>query len=434
VPNAHFRGRVAYTNTTPTGAYRGVCAPYCVWALESHLDHIAEELGMDRRELRLKNVLREGEKMVNGQELADAGLEEAFERVEAIAPWAEVAGERRPLHGVGIAAVTWITNPGPGGASVKLNEDGTVGVISGAAEIGTGAVTTGIRQVVAEEMGLSVDDVVVLPPDTDAAAFDAGAQGSRTTFAIGNAAREAAQDVRRQVLDTAADLLEAAAEDLTLADGHVMVVGSPEAKLPLSQVAQAALWTTGPIAASGKHIAPPIPYDTACMTPALFTTFAATTYHVHLAEVEVDPGTGKVTILRYVLAQDVGKAINPQGIEGQIHGGVLQGIGYALYEDLRMEDGAVVDDDLESYRLPTALEAPPIEFSIFERPCPYGPFGAKGAAEPPIVPSPAAVANAVADAVGTRFAKLPITPFDILAALREQGATSTAVPGGSGNA
>jgi CO/xanthine dehydrogenase Mo-binding subunit len=420
IPSAHFRGLAVYTNTTPTAGYRGVCGPFAVWALESHLDHIAVEVGVDRRELRLRNLLREGDLAVNGQEVDAGGLHEGFERVEAVAPWAQLTGERRPLRGVGIAALTWATNPGPGAATVKLQEDGTIMVVGAAAEIGTGAVATGVRQVVAEELGVSVDDVRVSVPDTDVAGYDTGAQGSRTLYGMGAAAQKAAQGVRRQVLETAEELLEAAADDLELQDGHVSVVGTPGARVSLHEVAEAALWKTGPIVASGKHIAPPVPFDANCMTASMVQAFSTTTSHVHLAEVEVDPDTGKVTVLRYVVAQDVGKAINPLAIEGQINGGVLQGIGFALYEDLRIDAaGRVVDDGLESYRLPTAFEAPPIEIELLERPSPHGPFGAKGVAEPPIVPVAGVIANAVADAVGTRFNKLPITPFDILAALRE---------------
>jgi CO/xanthine dehydrogenase Mo-binding subunit len=302
---------------------------------------------------------------------------------------------------------------------VKLNEDGTVGVICAATEIGTGAIATGLRQIVAEELGVPFADVIVLPPDTDAAQYDAGAQGSRTTFAIGNAARDAAIQVKQRVLDVASGLLEAAVEDLELVDGHVAVVGAGDHKVPLAAVALTALWTAGPISAAGKHIAPPVPFDAGCMAGALFTAFAAATTHVHLAEVEIDPTTGKVQITRYVVAQDVGRAINPQMLEGQIHGGVMQGIGYALFEEQRLVDGRVLEDSLETYRLPTALDAVPIEIDIFENPCPYGPFGAKGAAEPPVVPVAAAIACAVADALGTPLTELPLSPFRVLEHLLE---------------
>jgi CO/xanthine dehydrogenase Mo-binding subunit len=381
------------------------------------MDHIAAELGVDRRELRLRNLVRSGDTYPNGQELPDAAFEEAFERLEQVAPWAE-ASDERPYHGVGLAAVAWLTNPQPGSATLKLNEDGTVGVITGATEIGTGAVAAGVVQVVAEELGVQPEDVVVLPPDTDAATFDAGAQGSRTLFHAGNAVRIAAEEVRAKVFETASRMMEAAAADLELAEGAVRVVGAPDRATLLADVAQEALWSTGPIVGSGTYVSPPIPYDEGCMVGAMFTSFNAVTFHVHFAEVQVDPETGKVEVLRYVVVQDVGRAINPSAIEGQVHGGVAQGIGYALYEQLDTADGVYVQQDLEAYRLPTALDVPPIEIVLLEHPAPHGPFGAKGVAEPPVVPVAAAVGNAVSAAIGRPLNRLPITPADVLAALR----------------
>jgi CO/xanthine dehydrogenase Mo-binding subunit len=422
VPTARHRTRVVYTNTPPTAAYRGVSGPYCMFALEQHMDHIANELGIDRRDFRMQNVHQAGESTTNGQVLSDAIYPEAFARVDEIAPWAQATADQQagPLRGVGIAAVTWLTNPGPGGATVKVNEDGTVTIVSAGAEIGTGAMVTGVRQIVAEELGVSIESVILAPTDTDTGTYDGGAQGSRTLFSVGNAAKMACENVREQLLETAAGLLEAAPEDLELVDGHVGVKGSPQARVPLAAVAQTALYTGGPISATGKHVTPPVPFDAGCMTGALFTGFTTATYHVHQAEVEVDPDTGKVTILRYVVAQDVGVAINPQQIEGQIHGGVLQGVGYALYEDLRVEDGVVLDGSLEHYRLPTAFEAPPIDIALLENPTPNGPFGAKGAAEPSILPVASVIASAVSQAIGKPIRSLPITPFEVLRALNDE--------------
>ena len=425
VPAACYRTKVVYTNTTPTAAFRGVNGPYCVFALEQHLDHIAAELGIDRLQWRRDNVVRPGEEIVNGQVLEDAAYEEAFARLQELAPWPPAPNrgdddgdDLAPLRGVGVSAVTWLTNPGPGGATVKVNEDGTVGVISAATEIGTGALATGVRQIVAEELSVAVEDVLLVEPDTDSGQFDNGAQGSRTTFALGNAARMACDGVRDQLLETASGMLEAATDDLELADGQVGVVGAPDSRVPLAAVAMTALFSKGPISATGRHVAPPVQFDAGCVTGALFTGFTAATYHVHFAEVEVDPATGKVTIVRYAVVQDVGRAINPQQIEGQIHGGVLQGIGYALYEDLRSDDGRVVDCTLERYRLPTVFETPPIKIALLESPCPYGPFGAKGVAEPSIIPVAAVIASAVSDAIGRPIRSLPITPFAVLEALR----------------
>jgi CO/xanthine dehydrogenase Mo-binding subunit len=433
VPAARYRTRVVYTNTAPTAAFRGVNGPYAMFALEQHLDHIAAELGLDRRALRLRNVVKAGEAIANGQVLADAVLDQGFARVEEIAPWAGQApsgqapsGNPRALRGKGIGAITWLTNPGPGGATVKINEDGTAGVICAGAEIGTGAVAIGLRQIVAEELGLTPDQVIILPADTDAGTYDGGAQGSRTLFSLGNAAVQASTQVREQLLQVAAGMLEASAADLKLADGHVQVKGSEEVQVPLAAVAQTALYTAGPISATGRHISPPVQFDSGCLAGALFTGFSTPTYHVHAAEVEVDPDTGQVTILRYVVAQDVGRAINPQQVEGQIHGGVLQGVGYALYENLRVTDGVTVDSSLESYRLPTAFEAPPIDIALLDNPWPDGPYGAKGAGEPSIIPVAAVIASAVSDAIGKPIRNLPITPFDVLAALREDGTTQGA--------
>lgn len=414
IPAARWDSQVIYTNTPPTSAFRGVDGPYIVHARELHVDHIARELGMDRREFRLKNLLREGDTMTNGQEVVDDGLATAFELVEARAPWGAVPRTDGKLRGVGIVPLTWLTNPGPGGATLKLNEDGTIGVISAATEIGTGALATGVRQIVADEFAVPVEDVVLLPSDTDAAVYDNGAQGSRTTFAIGMAARKAAAEIKPKVLEIAATLLEAAAEDLEFRDGTIGVVGVPDKNVPLAAVAATATWTTGSLSATGTHAAPAIPYDAGCMAGALFTAFAAATTHVHLCEVEIDPATGKVAIVRYAVAQDVGKAIHPQMIEGQIHGAVLQGLGYALFEEQRMEGGRVLEDSMETYRLPTAMDAVPIDIQIFENPCGYGPLGAKGVAEPAIVPVAAAVACAVGDALGTTPPELPLSPFRVL--------------------
>jgi CO/xanthine dehydrogenase Mo-binding subunit len=316
--------------------------------------------------------------------------------------------------------VTWITNPGPAEAAVRLAEDGTVMVTCAGAEIGTGAITTGVRQIVAEQLGVDVDDVLVAAADTDTGGYDHGAQGSRTVYGMGSAAGDAANQVRTQVLRVAAGLLEAAESDLEIVDGRVGVAGASSATVTLAEVGGAAMWGDGPISASGRFVAPPVPFDAGCMTGALFTHFTAASYHAHLAEVEIDPDTGSVTVLRYVVAQDVGRAINPTMIEGQVQGGVAQGLGYALYEELRIDEaGRVVDTDLERYRLPTSLDVPPIDLDILENACVSGPLGAKGAAEPPIVPVAAVIACAVADAIGRPIHTLPLTPVRVLEALRE---------------
>ena len=413
--------KLVYTHTAPTGAFRGVGGTYLYFALERHMDNCARTLGVDRREFRLANLIAGGDSALNGQVLTDADiLREAFERVEEVAPWSELINKpprTGKLRGVGIAATTWMTNPMPGSLVLKLSEDGTIGVVTAATENGSGAVSMGITQIVAAELGVQPADVVVTMPDTDSAGYDAGSQGSRTTHIVGRAATKAAAEMREKIFSVAADLLEADEHDLELSDDAVIVKGDPQSGVPLAEVASAATWTIGPITATGSYVTPPVPFNPGCATGLLFPVFPTPTYHVHLAEVEVDPMTGKVDVLRYVVAQEVGKAINPVGVRGQIQGGVTQGLGYALYESIQIADARYQERRLETYRLPLAVDVPNVEIVLLEHPEPNGPHGAKGVAEPSVVPVAAAVGNAVADAIGCSIDRLPITPADVLAAL-----------------
>ena len=409
--------RAVYTNTAPTGAFRGVSGTYLVFALERHTDNLANAIGMDRREFRVRNLMDDGHAMLNGQVLADAGiLRSAFDAAEAVAPWAELG--KGPNRGVGIAATLWLTNPAPGQATLKLNDDGTLGLITAATENGSGAVAMGVRQIAADEIGIAPRDVIVTMPDTDGQGFDAGSQGSRTTHIVGRAVREAGSQLREQVIQVGAQMLGESPDDVEIGDGHVAVKGRPETSVTIAEVAKYALSDRGPLAATGSYTTPTPKYDPNTAVGMLFPTFPTPTYHVHIAEVEVDPDTGMVTVLRYVVAQEVGKAINPEGVLGQIQGGVAQGIGYALYEGLEIgEDGRYRQRTLESYRLPIAADVPRVEAVLLEHPEEAGPHGAKGVAEPPVVPVAAAIGNAIADATGGAITSVPITPEDVLDAL-----------------
>lgn len=416
---ARVVGKAVYTNTAPTGAFRGVGGLYLYYALELHMDHIAAELGMDRRAFRLRNLFRSGDRLLNGQVLEDADiLKEAFEEIEKVAPWKEVS-RNRPYRGVGLAAAVWLTNPLPGSVTLRLNEDGSLGMVTAANDNGSGAVTMGLTQIVADELKLPPEQVVVTMPDTDIAGYDAGSQGSRTTRIVGRAIQVAAKEVREKIFRVAADLLEVAEEDLELREGAVGVVGVPQAKVSLAEVAQAATFSVGPIQGTGSYTTPAPKYNPSCASGLLFPIWPTATYHVHLAEVEVDPVTGQVKVTRYVVAQEVGKAINPAGVLGQIQGGIAQGLGYALYENVQIDGGRYRQRSLGQYRLPLAVDVPRVEAIILEHPDEAGPHGAKGVAEPPIVPVPAAVGCAVASAIGRPIRRLPITPDDVLAALQE---------------
>ena len=412
--------RLVYTHTPPTSAMRGVTGVPLYAAVELHMEHIANTLGVDRREYKLRHMFKNDDTLPNGQSLSEAYiLKEHFEAIEAIAPWrGETA--RRPYRGVAISPGVWLVNPLPGSASLKLQDDGTVVLLSGANENGTGSVMTGIRQIVAEELGLAPDAVVVADTDTDTAGYDSGSQGSRNTMVAGAAAQSAARDLAEKIKLAAAELLQARAGDLELAEGFVRLKSAPDRRVALAAVGAASVQGSGGLVGSGTAALKLPVYDPGCASGMLFSTFASPTYHAHYAEVEVDPTTGAVAVLRYIVAQEVGKVINPISVRGQIQGGVAQAIGFALFESLRIDaSGETLEKTLGNYRLPTASDIPDVEMILSEHPSPEGPFGAKGVAEPPIVLPAAVIACAVADAIGRPIRKIPVTPEDVLAAIIE---------------
>ncbi|MFT4010998.1 MAG: xanthine dehydrogenase family protein molybdopterin-binding subunit [Nocardioidaceae bacterium] len=415
------RSRLWYTNTAPTGAFRGVGGLYLYMALERHVDHIAQTLGVDRRDYRLRHLFTDGSTTLTGQVLDNASLlGEAFERLEEVAPWQQVLTDLKPNQGVGLAAGIWMTNPMPGSATVKVNEDGFVQVITAANENGSGSVAMGLTQIVAETMGVRPEQVIISMPDTDVAGYDGGSQGSRTTHSAGRAARDATLKVRQQILEIAASLLEANPEDLTVADGRISVRGAGEESVTLGQAAMAAQFSVGQITASSSYVTPPVPYNPGCADGLLFPGMATPSYHVHLAVVEVNEVTGSTTVVRYVMVQETGRVVNPVGLRGQVQGALAQGIGYSLYEQLRVgEDGRYRERNLHEYRLPHGLVLPSVELIVMEHPSAAGPFGALGVAEPPITLVPAAISNAVSHALGRSFNHLPITPERVLDAMQE---------------
>lgn len=421
VGSARVAADLVYTNTPPTGAFRGVSGVSMYTALERHMDHIARTLGVDRREYRLRQLFGRGDRLLNGQVLEDAHiLKTAFDEVEKIAPWGKLRARRKPHRGVGIAAAVWMTNSTPSSVTVKLSEDGTVSVLSGSSDIGSGAFTAGVVQIVAEELGLQAKDVILARTDTDADAYDVGSQGSRTVRMVGGAAQRAAQKLRARILEGAAPLLQAKPEELELAGGAVCRRDTPAVQVPLALVALMDVFQKGPIVATARYAEAPPAFDPERTRGALFSAFPGVTYHVHLAEVEVSPVTGNVRVLRYVVAQEVGRAINPANIRGQIQGGVAQGLGLALCESLRLKDGRFMERTMEAYRLPLALDVPDVEIVLLEHPDTQGPHGVRGAAEPPIALVPAVIGNAVADAIGRPLHRTPITPEDVLKALAER--------------
>jgi CO/xanthine dehydrogenase Mo-binding subunit len=416
IPNLHLEGFAVYTNKTNCGSFRAPSGPQANFAVESQMDIIADALGIDPLELRLKNIVREGDEGPTGQVLNAVGLEECLRKAAAAIAW----NDRRPARwrGKGLACGWWTTTGGSSGVYVKINPDGTVALNTGAAEIGTAALT-GAAQVLAEELGVDLADINVVSADTFSTPFDFGAQGSRTAFAVGNACRAAVDDLKGRIFALAAAQLGVAPDACHLVDKHVLADGK---RISLADLARLSQQTGGGLIAQGTFIAPPTAYDSKRVDGHVYPAFHSPSFHAHAVDLSIDPETGDVTIHKYVVAQDVGFAMNPTYIEGQIEGGVAQGLGQALSEEIVYENGRVLNPNLTDYKMPTTLDMPRVETILVQHPSLVGPYGAKGVGEPPNIEPPAAVANAVASATALRLTSLPITAEHIALALRDAGA------------
>jgi CO/xanthine dehydrogenase Mo-binding subunit len=409
-----------YTHNPTFGSYRGPTGPQMNFAVESHTDEIARTLGIDPVSIRLLNAFKEGDLGPSGQVLTNVGVTEAIKRAAEAIRFSERSQPTEPNHrrGKGLSAQWWLTTAGSSGCTVMLNEDGTAVVHTGATEIGTGSVMAGVAQVVAEELGISYEKVKVKWGDTDGTPMDAGAQGSRTLYNMGNAAMQAAREAKQQLLAKAADVLEAAEADLEVADGVVSVRGVPDRSVTYAELMAGQMWATSPVIGHGTFLTSfPESQAAATMNGQILPAFNAPSYHCHAAEVDVDLDTGIVRVLDFVVVQDVGFAINPLFIEGQMHGGAVQGIGWSLTEELHVQDGIIQNPNFALYKLPTTLEVPQIRTEILEFASADGPYGAKGVGEPPVIVPPGAIANAIADAIGKPIYQAPFTPERVFRAI-----------------
>jgi len=390
VPNVHVVGREIATNKAPATSYRAPGAPQAYFALESCVDDIARELGIDPIALRLRNASREGDPRGDGSPWPRIGLVECL---EAAARHPAYLDPRAPGEGVGVAAGSWIGGFGPAAAACRVDADGTLALHLGSIDI-SGS-DTGMAALAAEVLGIPGDRVRIQRTDTTTSPVSPIAGGSSTSYSVGPAVIGAVLEVRRQVLDVAGAVLEASAEDLEIADGEVRVKGVPARSIPMAEVAQAALRGVGgggPIHAVGRA-AVSVPAPMFC---------------VHVARVRVDAQTGAVEVTRYAAIHDIGRALNRADVIGQIHGGIVQGLGRALGEEIVYdESGQLRTASFGDYLLPTADVVPGIEVELVEVPSPAGPLGARGIGEPPMVPVQAAVANAIRDATGRRLTSVP---------------------------
>jgi xanthine dehydrogenase molybdenum-binding subunit len=407
VPHVRFEAFSVYTNKMGCGSFRGPGGIQAQFAGESQIDIICRELDIDPVEFRRRNGVREGGTSGAGVRLRHVGMRQALDRAAQAAGWGTAITPRPGKRvGRGVACGEWRLGGGRGsGAWVKLNEDGTVHLSAGMSEIGSGS-STAMVQIAAEVLGVKAESVGLVSGDTETTPFDTLTAASRVTVSVGNAVQRAAVDARDQLLELAAQRLEANVADLECRNGRVFVTGSPERGFGLGELAHyAQTLGPGPILGRGSFASRP---------PQSLHTFGT-----QVVEVEVDEETGHVALTRIVAAHDVGCAINPQGVEGQIQGGVTQAIGHTLMEEVKYNPkGDPQNAGFLDYKIPSILDLPHIEPVIVEEADEEGPFGARGIGEPPILALAPAIANAIDDAVGIRITSLPITAEKVRQALR----------------
>jgi CO/xanthine dehydrogenase Mo-binding subunit len=411
--NVQIESSLVYSNNQPSSSIRAPTAPQVCWALEQHMDELAEALGLDPVELRGRTLIEEGSVTATGQVLERVAMKETLERaVSLIGDGADLPED----EAIGVACGWWPCFATNSGAYVKLNPDGTGTIVTGAQENGTGAVMA-MPQFVAEELGMRAKDFSLLYQDTDAAPWDMGSCGSQTTFNSVRAVLAATAEVREQLLDAAAEQLEAAQGDLELIGGAVQVKGSPDKSVTIAELA-----ADGTFHGKGAGEIPESPQAPAegCVGRLGNESFHAPQLIAHAAHVRVDRETGVVRVLRVAAAHDCGTILNRVGADGQVYGGVVMGIGQALSEGTQLDElGRQRNPHLLDYKLVTASDAPRIDIAWIETDTPNaGPKGSKGVGEPPCVPTAGAIANAVAKVINARVRKLPMTPERVWEALQ----------------
>lgn len=427
VPNVNVETRLAYTNNPMTGAMRGFGVPQVAFAHESQMDLLAEALGLTPFEIRMRNCLRIGSLTCTGQQLrASVGIGKCLKAVERHCAdnGQDTPPVSRPfvVRGRGVGAMIYgIGNTGlrnPSTAQVQLNRDGTVTLFTGAADIGQGSCTV-LRQMVAEVLGLHVDRIGIIAADTFKTTSAGATSASRQTYISGNAVVDAAQKLADVLLGEAAQMLALDRSGLEMRGGEVRAISQPDRSVSFERIAERALRLGLPLKWQGYFDPDTSPLDPETGQGVPYATYA---FACHLADVEVDTLTGEVRVVRVVAAHDVGKAIHPENVRGQICSGVAMGIGFALME----EYVPGVTESMKDYHIPSLADMPEIVPIIIEDPEPTGPFGAKGVGEPALIPTAPAIANAIADALGVRVYDLPANLERVLKACRLQSSGSTA--------
>ena len=401
IPNAYMNAYDVVVNRPKSAAYRAPGAPAAAFAMETAIDELCEKLGMDPLEFRLLNSAKEGTRRATGPLIPKVGFIETLEAAKNHPHYTAPLGG--PNRGRGVASGFWGNGTGPSSAMAIVNADGTVNLVEGSADLSGTRVA--FAQQLAEVLGIPVEDVNPSVGDTDSIGFTSNSGGSGATFKTGWASYEAGQDVKRQMIQRAAKVWEIPEEDVEYTDGVLQHKSDSELRLTFKQMAARQNVTGGPITGQAG-------VNPGGAGPCLAT---------HIVDVEVDPDTGKVQVLRYTAVQDVGKAIHPSYVEGQIQGGAVQGIGWGLNEEYVFNDnGQMLNSTFLDYRMPISLDLPMIDTVIVEVANPGHPFGVRGVGEVPIVPPMAALSNAIYRALGVRVNQLPMSPGVILETLWEK--------------
>ena len=400
IQNGRIEGYDVLLNKPKTAAYRAPGAPGAAFAAETAIDEICEKLEFDPLEFRLLNGAKEGTRRITGPRFPRIGYLETVEAAKNHEHY------RTPLEGKnrgrGVASGFWFNAGGPASATASVNADGTVSLVEGSPDIG--GTRAAVAMQLAEVLGIAAEDVRPVVGDTDSIGFTSLTGGSGVAFKTGWAAYEAALDVKQQLIQRAAKIWDVPVEDVQFKDAVVSHKSDPELRLTLKELAGRLNNTGGPVVGRGN------------VNPS----GVGSAFAVNIVDVEVDPDTGKVQILRYTALQDAGKAVHPSYVEGQMQGGVVQGIGWALNEEYYMDDrGHMANASFLDYRMPTSLDLPMIDTVIVEVANPGHPYGVRGVGEIPLVPPMAALANAIHNAVGIRMNKLPMSPGNVLETIWE---------------
>jgi 4-hydroxybenzoyl-CoA reductase alpha subunit len=412
VPNVRVEGYLVYTNKHFGGPFRGYGNPQATFAIESQMDLIATKLNIDPIELRIRNANQPGDTTACGWKIGSCALQECLERVREEIKWEEKKKNPVPGRGIGVGCMIHASGfkvylDGEwSSAIVKVTHDGMVEVYCGATDMGTWSKTS-LAQVASEELGIPVDLIKMITMDTETTPIDLGAWGSRTIFIAGNAVKMAAAEAKQQLLEAAGKLLEVNPLELTIADGQIFITTDPYKKISIGEAVLASKERVGQAVYGKGHYEPEA--ELLDRSTGMGNISEAYTFSAQAVEVELDEETGTVKPLRIIAAHDCGYPINPTAVEGQIEGAVAQGLGYALMENHSYDNGRVLNDTLVDYKIPTAMDVPPIKALMLGYE-PKGPFGAKGVGEPGLVGIAPAVANAIFNATGVQIKTLPLSP------------------------